>query len=582
MKPETKICQNCKKDFTIEAEDFDFYEKMKVPAPRICPPCRSQRRMAVFNLRFLYNRVCDLCKEKMVSVYHPDSPYVVYCLNCFFSDKWDPMAYGIDFDFSKDFFTQFHDLMLKIPHLCVEQLNNNNKGCEYANYTYKSSNVYLSYNVAQCENIYYSMFANKRNKDCLDSLSFKANVLCYEVVDSDENYMCSFLTKSKQCINSSFLFNCFNCQDCFMSSNLRNQQYVFRNKQHTKEEYLDLVSKNNHLASYNNIQNLKEDYKQMMEKDIVRYATVINSPNCTGNMVYNSKNVKNSFFIWDCENVKNVTYSVNVFKDSQDILDAGRGERMYELVCNGRGCYDTAFSVSTGNTQDSFYGYFCNDLKHSFGCVNLDKKNFCILNKQYSDAEYHQLREKIVEHMRNLPYIDKKNNKYFFGDFFPIELSPFGYNETLAMEEFPLSSEEVEQFGYKWIQNSDRNYKPDILTIDLEDNIDDIDREIIGKTLECKNAEKSYLQCTKAFRILPYEFDFYKRMNLAIPHLCPNCRYYERKNRVLPLKLWHRTCMCDKTTHNHKGKCEVEFETSYSPERPEIVYCEKCYQQEVY
>jgi hypothetical protein len=38
-----------------------------------------------------------------------------------------------------------------------------------------------------------------------------------------------------------------------------------------------------------------------------------------------------------------------------------------------------------------------------------------------------------------------------------------------------------------------------------------------------------------------------------------------------------------KTNHFHGDKkCEVEFETSYAPDRPEIVYCEKCYQQEVY
>jgi hypothetical protein len=30
MDSETRICQNCKKDFTIEPDDFGFYEKMKV------------------------------------------------------------------------------------------------------------------------------------------------------------------------------------------------------------------------------------------------------------------------------------------------------------------------------------------------------------------------------------------------------------------------------------------------------------------------------------------------------------------------------------------------------------------------
>ena len=31
MQSEIKNCQNCQKDFTIEPEDFNFYEKIKVP-----------------------------------------------------------------------------------------------------------------------------------------------------------------------------------------------------------------------------------------------------------------------------------------------------------------------------------------------------------------------------------------------------------------------------------------------------------------------------------------------------------------------------------------------------------------------
>ena len=91
-------------------------------------------------------------------------------------------------------------------------------------------------------------------------------------------------------------------------------------------------------------------------------------------------------------------------------------------------------------------------------------------------------------------------------------------------------------------------------------------------------------QCTEAFKILPEELQFYKRNNLALPRLCPNCRHYQRLQKRNPLKLWHRSCMCEKTKHaNHLDiRCPSEFETSYAPDRPEIVYCEKCYQQEVY
>jgi hypothetical protein len=62
-------------------------------------------------------------------------------------------------------------------------------------------------------------------------------------------------------------------------------------------------------------------------------------------------------------------------------------------------------------------------------------------------------------------------------------------------------------------------------------------------------------------------------MNIPLPRYCPNCRHHERLKNRNPLKLYKRTCM--------KEGCDVEFETTYAPERKEIVYCEKCYQNEV-
>ncbi|MDI6602741.1 MAG: hypothetical protein QME57_01295 [Patescibacteria group bacterium] len=40
MNQEKCTCQNCKKEFVIEPEDFAFYEKIKVPPPTWCPECR--------------------------------------------------------------------------------------------------------------------------------------------------------------------------------------------------------------------------------------------------------------------------------------------------------------------------------------------------------------------------------------------------------------------------------------------------------------------------------------------------------------------------------------------------------------
>ena len=100
----------------------------------------------------------------------------------------------------------------------------------------------------------------------------------------------------------------------------------------------------------------------------------------------------------------------------------------------------------------------------------------------------------------------------------------------------------------------------------------------MGKVIECANyklqtTNYQLTNCTEAFRIIPQELAFYRRMNLPLPRLCPNCRHYQRLKQRNPLKLWKRQCQAP--------GCANTFETSYAPDRPEIVYCEACYLKEV-
>ncbi len=580
-KSEIKNCQNCKKDFTIEPEDFKFYDKVKVSRPTFCPECRLIRRMATFNVRNLYNRKCSNCGKKTVSIFNSNSPYIVWCFDCYFSDKFDPISYGKEYDFSIDFFTQYENFRRNIPLLCLEQSGNNSGGCEYANYTYGSKNIYLSHNVAKSEDVYYSVFVNKNNKMCFDSLSFRDDELCYEVVDSNHNYDSSYLTRSDLCIDSMFLFNCMNCQNCFMSSNQRNQNYVFRNKKLSKEEYEKSILEEK-LSSYSSWKKLIAEYNELMKNTIVNFAKLVNAVDCTGDIIENSKNCLSSFYIWKSENIRYVTYSVNEVNDSYDMLDSGRGERMYESICSGRGNYEIAFCARTFNTMQTYYCEGCIDSKSCFGCIGLRKKQYCIFNKQYTKEEYEKLLPKIIEQMNNIPYIDENGCKYTFGEFFPAEISPFAYNETMAYEQFPLTKKQVLERNFKWFEDLDRNYSATLDSENILDNISDITESILEENIKCEHEGTCDHQCTKAFRILKEELQFYKRMNLPIPRICPNCRYFIRLKRSLPWRLWHRTCMCDKNNHSHKEKCQNEFETPYSPDRPETVYCKKCFQQEVY
>ena len=111
----TTNCQNCKNDFNIEADDFLFYEKIKVPPPTFCPDCRLIRRMAWRNERSLYKRNCDLCGKSKILQFSADSKYKVYCRECWWSDEWDGVDVGREYDFSRSFFEQYRELLEEVP-----------------------------------------------------------------------------------------------------------------------------------------------------------------------------------------------------------------------------------------------------------------------------------------------------------------------------------------------------------------------------------------------------------------------------------------------------------------------------------
>src|SRR6185436_17628089 len=110
MNSESRSCQNCQRDFTIEPDDFEFYKKISVPPPTFCPQCRLQRRLAFRNERTLYKTTCGLCGQKLLTMYDPEGEITSYCGTCWWSDKWDPLEYGRDYDFSRPFFEQLWEL----------------------------------------------------------------------------------------------------------------------------------------------------------------------------------------------------------------------------------------------------------------------------------------------------------------------------------------------------------------------------------------------------------------------------------------------------------------------------------------
>jgi len=552
---ETKQCQNCKKDFVIEPDDFAFYEKMKVPAPTFCPECRAIRRLMFYNEVNLYKKV--ECKEgkKVFSGYPEEANIKIYDHDYWWSDNWDPMDYGKEVDFQKSFLEQLRKLNFSVPwpSRSVRGLVNS----DYCNNASYLKNCYLCFDCNDEENCQYCVGSNysKDSMDCYFSLSAE---LCYEALECNSLFQCFYCSDTKDCRNLKFCEECVNCSDCFGCFNLRNKQYHIFNEPYSKEEYFKELGKIN-IGSYKKVGEIKKKFYEFKLKFPMKYMHGNHNKNVTGEYIYRSKNTFNCFEVGGCENVRYSQQLADTAKDSYDYTNwSQNSELVYEAISCGDNCRNIKFCFDCWPAmQDSEYCLCCHSCSNCFGCMGLRSKQYCILNKQYAKEEYEALVPKIIEHM-------KKDKEY--GEFFPIEFSPLAYNETPAIEYFLKPKEQVIKEGYLWRDKKTGEYKITTKASDLSDDIKAVTDDILGEIIQCDS-------CKNAYKIILPELEFYRRFSISLPRVCFSCRHAERRKKINPLKLWHRKCM--------KPGCNNEFETSYAPDRPEIIYCEQCYNSEV-
>jgi hypothetical protein len=557
-----KTCRQCAQKFEITDEDLRFYDKVSpvftgkkysLPPPTLCPDCRQQRRQSWRNERKLYNRKCDQCKRQIISIYSPDKDMTVYCHKCWWSDKWDGKDYALEFDFTKPFFQQFLALIKKVPHLAM--INNMPENSDYCNQTTRLKNSYLCFNANSCEDCLYCKGLNAC-RNVVDGLRVYDSELCYECTDTHASYNCSYLSYCVNCSDCNLLYDCIGCKNCFASAGLRNKEYYILNKAYSKKEYGEKMRKIRENPYY--IGEYKPKFHELLMSVPHKYAQIVNSENCVGDSIYNSKNASNSFDVVGAHDVKYCFDLRGPVDNLYDIASIGNSLSFsYETVSTGinvRGCIFT--DNVWENCSDIIYSSFCvHGSSQCFGSVGLKHAKYCIFNKQYTKEEYESICAKIIEHM-------KRTGEW--GEFFPLGISPFNYNESLAFEFYPLNKNQVINMGAKW-HDEDPISKYQGASIKPQANIDMITEDIIRQILGCGN-------CGKNYRIIAQELAFYKKMQIPLPDKCPNCRHSARMDSRNPRKLWGRKC----------AKCGARIKTTYAPDRPEIVYCESCYLKEVY
>ncbi|HEY4497228.1 MAG TPA: hypothetical protein VJC20_00495 [Candidatus Paceibacterota bacterium] len=562
MNTETKNCQNCKKDFRIEPEDFDFYTEIHVPPPTWCPQCRLIRRFSWQGYRVLYKRKCDFSGEVVVSAHHPNSRHPVYRQDIWWSDKWDPKTYGQEYDFSRPFFEQYINLIAKVPLPSLYTAYSTMVNSDYCNAASGLKDCYLCFRITGGEDsAYLNTIVDARNS--LDT-SFSNHIeLCYGSVRLNQCYQAFFSRNCEGCQNILFSRDLVGCSYCIGCINLRSKQYHIFNKPYSKEEYENFV-KTLDLGTPSALAIFQKKVDDFIVMQPRKQFSGRKNTDVSSEYISNSKNVKNSYMLNNGEDLRYCQF----LKDgpaakAYDYSFFGDGaEWIYECCWTGLGANNNKFGSWNYGAHDIEYCFGCHNSGNLFGCVGIRKGEYCILNKQYSKSEYQELLFKIKKHMSDLPYRDPAGHIYRYGEMFPSEISPWAYNDSTAHDFFPLTKEEALAEGFRWRDPDQKEYGP--ATIEVPDHIKDVIDDILKGILKCGD-------CGRNYQIISMELEFYRKMNIPIPRQCPLCRDRARIKLLNPIKIYIRTC----------AKCGKQIETSYAPDRPEIVYCEACYQNEV-
>lgn len=526
---ENKNCKLCGQEFIVFDEDLTYYKKISpvfdgkkynINSPTLCPDCRQQRRLTSRNESKLYRRTCDLTGREVISIYRQDFSGTVYDQTEWWKDNWDPKKYGRDFDFSRSFFEQILELSLVTPRPCI--LNMSSENSLYTNHSAYNKNCYMCMNCGYSEDMIYGSKFSIYNKDCIDCLGAQYCELCYFCTHIQKCAYSSYLYECINCSDCHFCYDCQSCRNCFGCTNLRQKNYCIYNEQYLKDDYEQKLQEIMP-TTWEEYTTAFEHFKKLLvEKAIHRAVMIENCINCSGDHLFNNKNVKDSYYTFESEDCR-YCYNCGKVKDCYDTYEPYQGEMQLE----SHGCnlgYNLIACSKCYEDNNLMYCQYCWYSSNLFGCFGMRRAQYCILNKQYTKEEYENLVPKIIEHMQ-------KTGEW--GEYFPTEISPFAYNETVAMEFYPMSKEEVLQKGWKWYEEEDHE---------------------------------------RPFKIIPQELSFYSRMKLPIPLKHPDQRQKERLALQNPRKLWKRQCR----------KCQKTVDSSFAPERLEVIYCQECYLKTVY
>ena len=489
---------------SISAAELAYCEQHGIALRRKPAGERLRQILSFRSSPHLYHAECVLTGKRIVTVVPPDSGYSVY--DAAASTELNAEQYGRPYDFSRGFFAQFAELLRTVPFYSRVGVFSSNENSDYCQGVAWSKNCYLCFRASRAEDCLYSRYI-RTGRDLVDCIWCIESELAYSCADITRCYDLAFSDHCQDCSSSRFLYDCTSCRDCFCCVGLSGAQYCFENKQLTESEYrARMLSVNLERRSACDewrakLYNLRSGNANRLFLD--------RCENSTGDHLVGCAGALNCYFSFDSYDIE---HCIGVQKLHSSFFCSGLGANSEQLYCCeavGDQAYDIKFSLNcmSGVQHLEYCLNVCNGSTHCFGCVGLRRSSYMILNRSYSKEEYLSLVARIKEQMRAAGE---------YGEFFPLNLSPFAFNRSEAFDFLPLSENEAVGYGYRW--QPEEPLEPAEVT-DLPDSLDDVSDDVLSQRFRC-------LATNRLFTVQSKELEFHRRMGLALSPYSPLERLY--------------------------------------------------------
>ena len=549
--PGERVCPISGETWTLTAEDIERYRAWGVPPPTYSPTIRMKELAGWGAGIDLWWKPHHLTGKPILSGLHPDAPSPVMTDKEWYEKDWG-IEQGLDANSEAPIFDQIKPLFERVPYPSLSAHGSiNSIGCGMVDCV----GCYMAFGTKSTKDSWYTI----RNSYCERTMDCAYMLRAENVFASAKSVACNNciqIFECNQCINSVFLFDCQNCEDCFCSSNLRRKQYVFMNQQLSKGEYERRLTEID-LSSTTQFEHWKQKFRQLVAEDTVWPENFnVNVQNCVGEgmmdclrssgfLMANATDVRDGWNIFDSEHLDTVVISYN----SND-------------------CYYTSVALNAHNVKFSFVADYasnceyimnCYNCEYCFACVGLNRKKYCILNKQYSETEYWRKLDEIKCAM-----LDRGE----YGKFFPAALAPLGIKYGYAYVLAPFTADELKKLGGRdddpiagmRFSPYDVN-APTSNVADVPDRIADVSEDWVGKQFFDTEANRR-------FAVNQQELAYRKEHGYPFPR-----RHYTERLKDLvascngPIQEPAVCEMCDKSI--------MTSQSSVYPKR--TIYCKECY-----